>query len=66
LLARLYNPSNEAASTSIEFPKLRIKNAWKTDLFGQHEEALKVSKNAVGIQVAARSIATLALETQAK
>ncbi len=66
LFARLYNPSNEAASTSIEFPKLRIKSASKTDLFGQNGEALKVSKNAVGVQVAARSIVTLVLETHPK
>ena len=66
LLARLYNPSNEAASTSIEFPKLRINSASKTDLFGQNGEALKVSNNAVGVQVTARSIATLVLETHPK
>ena len=66
LLARLYNPSYEAASTSIEFPKLRINSASKTDLFGQNGEALKVSKNAVGVQVAARSILTLVLETHPK
>ena len=66
LLARLYNPSNEAASTSIEFPKLRIDSVSKTDLFGQNGEALEVSKNAVGVQVAARSIVTLVLETHPK
>jgi len=66
LLARLYNPSYEAASTLLEFPRLRIKNAWKTDLFGQHEEALRVSRNPVDVQVPARGIVTLALETQPK
>jgi hypothetical protein len=66
LLARLYNPSFEAASTSIEFPKLRINSASKTDLFGQNGETLEVSRNAVGVQVAARSIVTLVLETHPK
>ena len=66
LLARLYNPSNEAASTTLEFPKLRIKNAWKTDLFGKNEEEVKVSRNAIGVQVGARSIATLAFDAHAR
>jgi hypothetical protein len=67
LLARLYNPSDEAASTSLEFPRLRIKNAWKTDLFGHNEEAIPVKLGRkIPASVPARGIATLVIETQAK
>ena len=64
LLARLYNPSFDAAAASVEFPKLRLKGASRTDLFGENGEAVEVSKNTVSLQVPARSIATLTFETQ--
>ena len=64
LLARLYNPSYEMATASVAFPKLHVKSASKTDLFGQNGEAVEVSKNSVAVPVAARSIATLVLTTQ--
>lgn len=64
LLARLYNPSFEAATATVAFPKLHAKSASKTDLFGQNGEAVEVSKNAVTVPVAARSIATVVLTTQ--
>ncbi len=66
LLARLYNPSSAASTTSIAFPALRMKHAWKTDLFGKHEEAIKVAGNAASIEVGARSIATLVFDMHGK
>jgi hypothetical protein len=66
LLARLYNPSFSAAKTTIELPKIRLKGAESTDLFGCNGKALEVTRNAVTVEVPARGIATVALEACAK
>lgn len=62
ILARFYNPSYKDASTWLRLPGLRIAYAEKTDLVGRPEKTLPVTGNRIGVDVRARSIATVVLD----
>lgn len=62
ILARFYNPSYKDASTWLRLPGLRIAYAEKTDLVGRPEKTLSVRGNEIGVDVRARSIATVMLD----
>jgi len=66
LLARLYNPTRQAALAVLSLPGLTIRDARRTDLIGRPISGAvpRVIGNYVSISVPARGIATVALRTE--
>jgi hypothetical protein len=60
IMARIYNPSNEAASTALTFPGLRAGAMCKTDLFGGNGEPLPASGK---VTVPARGMVSVTIKT---
>ena len=61
IMARLYNPSHEAASTAIMLPGTRAGAMAKTDLYGDNGEPLPASGRVV---VPARGMVSVTIKTQ--
>jgi hypothetical protein len=59
IMARLYNPSYEAASTAITLPGVRAGAMAKTDLYGDNGEPLPGK-----VTVPARGMVSVAIKTQ--
>lgn len=66
LTARLYNPSMQAARTTLTLPTFKIQGAWRSDLVGRPLEKLTVSGKAPGVQVTvpARGLTTVVWQVE--